>query len=84
MDVLQIGFGNFLFPDRLIAAVSPDSAPVKRMISDARERGMLIDATQGRKTASVLVADSGHVILSYLTTERLFGKNMTAKELSDD
>ena len=64
MELLDIGFGNMVSADRLIAIVNPDSAPVKRIVQDARDRNMLIDATYGRRTKVVMVADSGHVILS--------------------
>ena len=60
MKLVNIGFGNLVSDERLIAVVAPDSAPIKRMIQDARERGMLIDATYGRKTKSVLIMDSRH------------------------
>jgi hypothetical protein len=69
--MVSIGFGGLVSASRLIAVVGPDSAPVKRLISEARERSMLIDATFGRKTAAVLVMDSDHVILSGLPVERL-------------
>ena len=68
---MSIGYGGLVSARRLIAVVGPDSAPVKRMISEARERSMLIDATFGRKTAAVLVMDSDHVILSGLPVEKL-------------
>ena len=71
MQLINIGFGNLVSAQRLLAIVSPDSAPIKRLIQEARDRGMLIDATYGRKTASVLIMDSDHVILSALSTERL-------------
>ena len=71
MKLLNLGFGNMVSAERLIAVVSPDSAPIKRLIQESRERGMLIDATYGRKTASVLIMDSDHVILSALSTEKL-------------
>ena len=74
MKLLNIGFGNMVSAERLIAVVSPDSAPIKRLIQESRERGMLIDATYGRKTASILVMDSDHVILSALAPEK-FGMN---------
>ena len=63
MQFINIGFGNLISAQRLIAVVSPDSAPVKRLVQEARDRGMLIDATFGRKTASVLMMDSDHVVL---------------------
>ena len=71
MQLINIGFGNMVEAQRLVAVVSPDSAPVKRLIQESRDRGMLIDATYGRKTASVLIMDSDHVILSALSTEKL-------------
>ena len=71
MKLINIGFGNFINADRVVAAVSPDSAPVKRMIQNAKETGRLIDVTQGRKTMSVIVTDSEHVVLSYLKPEKL-------------
>ena len=66
MQLVNIGFGNLVSVGRLIAVVSPDSAPIKRLIQESRDRGMLIDATYGRKTAAVLVMDSDHVVLSAL------------------
>ena len=74
MKLLNIGFGNAVSMDRIIAIISPDSAPVKRMISDAKERGILIDATYGRKTRAVVVTDSGHIILSGLQTDTITGR----------
>lgn len=71
MELINIGFGNLVSAQRMLAIVSPDSAPIKRLIQEARDRGMLIDATYGRKTASVLIMDSDHVVLSALSTERL-------------
>ena len=66
MDIklINIGFGNIVSANRMIAIVSPESAPIKRIIQEARDHGMLIDATYGRRTRAVLIADSGHVILS--------------------
>ena len=74
MKLVNIGFGSLISADRLVAVVSPDSAPVKRLIQESRERGMLIDATYGRKTASIFVMDSDHVILSALPVEKLAGR----------
>ena len=71
MELINIGFGNLVSAQRLISIVGPDSAPVKRLIQESRDRGMLFDATYGRKTASVLIMDSDHVILSALSTEKL-------------
>ena len=63
MKLINIGFGNLVSADRLVAVVGPDSAPIKRMVQESRERGMLIDATYGRKTASIFIMDSDHVVL---------------------
>ena len=71
MHLINIGFGNLVSAQRLLAVVSPESAPIKRLIQEARDRGMLIDATYGRKTAAVLIMDSDHVVLSALSAERL-------------
>ena len=71
MQLINIGFGNLVSQQRLLAIVSPDSAPIKRLIQESRDRGMLIDATYGRKTAAVLIMDSDHVILSALSNEKL-------------
>ena len=64
MKLINIGFGNMVSAARLIAIVSPDSAPIKRIIQEARERGMLVEATYGRKSRAVIVTDSDHIILS--------------------
>lgn len=71
MQLINIGFGNLVAAERLITVVSPDSAPVKRLVAEAKERAMLIDASYGRKTKAVLVMDTDHVILSALTPETL-------------
>ena len=71
MKLINIGFGNMVSASRLVAIVSPASAPIKRIIQDAKDRGTLIDATYGRKTASVLIMDSDHVVLSALPAEKL-------------
>lgn len=63
MKLISIGYGNMISADRLLAALSPDSSPIKRIIQEARERGKLIDATYGRKTRAVLLMDTDHVIL---------------------
>ncbi|MFO7294806.1 MAG: DUF370 domain-containing protein [Clostridia bacterium] len=69
IKLVNIGFGNIVSANRLIAIVSPDSAPIKRIIQEARERGMLIDATYGRRTRAVIITDSDHVILSAVQPE---------------
>ena len=71
MKLINIGFGNLISAQRLVAIVSPDSAPIQRMIQESRERGTLIDATYGRKTAAVLLMDNDHLVLSALTPEKL-------------
>ena len=71
MELVNIGYGSMISAQRLIAVVSPDSAPIKRLIGEARDRSMLIDATFGRKTAAVLIMDSDHVVLSGLPFEKL-------------
>lgn len=71
MKFIGIGFGSVLSLDRVVAVVAPESAPVKRLVQESRERGMLIDATYGRKTASVFIMDSDHVVLSAFTAERI-------------
>ena len=70
MHLINIGFGNLVSSQRLLAIVSPDSAPIKRLIQESRDRGMLIDATYGRKTASIFIMDSDHVVLSALPPEK--------------
>jgi len=69
MRLINIGYGSMISVERLVSVVSPDSAPIKRMIVEAREAGRLIDATYGRKTRAVLVMDSDHVVLSALQSE---------------
>lgn len=77
--LINMGFGNIVSANRLIAIVSPESAPIKRIIQDARDRGMLIDATYGRRTRAVLITDSDHIILSAVQPEtmanRVVGKD---------
>lgn len=69
MRLINIGYGNMLSSSRIIAIVSPDAAPVKRMIQNAKDKGMLIDASCGRKTKAVIVTDSDHVVLSAVQPE---------------
>ena len=78
MKLINIGFGNMVSANRLVAIVSPESAPIKRNIADARERGSLIDATYGRRTRAVIITDSDHVILSAVQPETV------ANRLDDD
>lgn len=69
VNLINIGFGNIVAANRVIAVVSPESAPIKRIIQEARERGMLIDATYGRRTRAVIITDSDHVVLSAIQPE---------------
>ena len=71
MKLINIGFGSMVAAGRLLSVLAPDSAPIKRVIQEARDRGMLIDASYGRKTKAVLLMDTDHVILSALTPETL-------------
>ena len=83
MELVSIGFGALVSAGRLVALVAPDSAPVKRLMGEARDRGMLIDATFGRMTAAVLIMASDHVVLSGLPLEKLaprFGVDPTVLE----
>ena len=88
MKLINVGFGNMVSSDRLVAIVSPESAPIKRMIQDARDRGMLIDATYGRRTRAVLITDSDHIILSAIQPEtvgnRAAGKDAVPEVAEDD
>ena len=85
MQLVNIGFGSLISAERLIAVVSPDSAPVKRLVQEARDRGMLIDATFGRKSASVFIMDSDHVVLSALSTEKMAPRlGLTVKDLAEE
>ena len=74
MKLVNIGYGNSIAENRIVAVVSPDSSPVKRIISDAKEKGLLIDATYGRKKKSVIVTDSTHVVLSAVSPETISGR----------
>ena len=74
MKLINIGFGNMVSGARLVAIVSPESAPIKRMIQEARDRSVLIDATYGRRTKAVLVMDSDHIVLSALQPETVTGR----------
>ena len=87
MKLVNIGFGNMVSAQRVVAIVSPESAPVKRLGQEARERGMLIDASFGRKTRAVLVMDSGHVIWSSLPTGQVsarFGDGAEREQNMED
>ncbi len=71
MKLINIGFGNMVNAERVVCVVSPESAPIKRIIQQAKDQGRLIDVTQGRKTASVILTDSEHILLSYLKADKI-------------
>ncbi len=83
MRLINIGFGNMVSASRLVAIVSPESAPIKRIIQDARDKGTLIDATYGRRTRAVIVTDSDHVVLSALQPETVANRLDGAEEEAD-
>ena len=80
MKLINIGFGSMVAANRLLAIVEPDSAPIKRVIQEARDRGMLIDASYGRKTKSVILMDTDHVILSAISTDTISARWMDKPE----
>ena len=82
MKLVNIGFGSMVATGRMLSVLSPDSAPIKRMIQESRDRGMLIDASYGRKTKSVILMDTDHVILSALTPETLTAR-MTGQQTEE-
>ena len=83
MKLINIGFGNMVSAGRLIAIVSPDAAPIKRMVQEARDRGVLIDATYGRRTRAVLIMDNDHLVLSALQTETVANRLAGEREADD-
>ncbi len=84
MKLVNIGFGNMVSANRMVAIVSPESAPIKRIIADAKEKGTLIDATHGRRTRAVVMMDSDHVILTYLQSETLANRILENEEFEED
>lgn len=86
MKLINIGFGSMVAAGRLLSVLAPDSAPIKRVIQEARDRGMLIDASYGRKTQAVLLMDTDHVILSALTPQTLLERwqDKETKETEED
>ena len=80
MKLINIGFGNMVSAGCLVAVVSPESAPIKRIVQESRDRGVLIDATYGRRTRAVLITDSDHVILSALQPETIAGRTASNEE----
>jgi hypothetical protein len=83
IKLINIGFGNIVAANRIIAIVSPESAPIKRIIQESRDRGMLIDATYGRRTRAVIITDSDHVILSAVQPETVANR-LSSKDNSSD
>lgn len=83
MKLINIGFGSMVAPGRVLSVLEPESAPIKRVIQEAKERGMLIDASYGRKTRAVLLMDTDHVILSALTPEALSSRWEEKQEDTD-
>ncbi len=81
MKLINIGFGNIVSANRVVAIVSPESAPIKRVISEARDRGQLVDATYGRRTRAVMITDSGHVILSAIQPETVAHRFVAQKDM---
>ena len=84
MKLINIGFGNMVSGDRILAVVSPDAAPIKRLMQEAKERSMLIDASCGRKTKAVLVMDTDHVVLSGLSAETIIKRAGLEVDLSEE
>ncbi len=84
MKLINIGFGNMVSASRMIAIVSPESAPIKRIVQDARERGTLIDATYGRRTRAVIIMDSEHVVLSALQPETVSNRIVDKEDKESD
>ena len=83
MKLINVGFGNIVSARRIIAIVSPEAAPIKRMVQEAREDGMLIDATYGRRTKSVIITDSDHIILSAIQTENIVTRLTKEEEIPE-
>ena len=83
MKLINIGFGNIVSGDRVVAIVSPEAAPIKRIVQDARDKGLLIDASCGRRTRAVIITDSDHVILSAIQTETIAGRAAVKDDSSE-
>ena len=84
MKLINIGFGSMVAANRLLAIVAPDSAPIKRVVQEARDRGMLIDASYGRKTKAVILMDTDHVILSAFPTETISARWLDKQDISEE
>ncbi len=82
--MVNIGFGNIVAAHRIVAIVSPESAPIKRIIQEARDKGVLVDATYGRRTRAVIVVDSGHVILSAVQPETVANRLGSKESVNED
>jgi extracellular matrix regulatory protein A len=84
LKMINIGYGNIISANRVIAIISPESAPVKRTVNEARDRTQLIDATYGRRTRAVIICDSGHVILSAIQPETISNRFVVSKDHNGD
>jgi hypothetical protein len=84
LKLINIGFGNIVSSNRIVAIVSPESAPIKRIIQEARDDGMLVDATYGRRTRAVIITDSGHIILSAVQPETVANRLEQVDDTSDE
>lgn len=84
MKLINIGFGNMVSTERLIAVVSPESAPIKRIVQEAREKGKLVDATYGRRTRSIIVFDSDHIVLSAVQPETIKNRLVDKDDIEND
>ena len=84
MSLINIGFGNIVLSEKVVAVISPESAPIKRIIQEARDKSLLIDATYGRKTRAVIITDSDHVILSALQAETVANRLTNDASLTDE
>ena len=84
MKLVNIGFGNMVSANRIITIVSPESAPIKRIIGEAKERGNLIDATHGRRTRAVIITDSDHIILTYRQSETLANRIAEEQDITEE
>lgn len=84
IKLINIGFGNIVSANRIVSIVSPESAPIKRVIQEARDRNMLIDATYGRRTRAVIIADSDHVVLSAVQPETVAQRLLNKDDIEDN
>ena len=84
MKLVNIGFGSLVAANRVLAVVAPDSAPIKRVIQEARDRAMLVDASYGRKTKAVILMDTDHVILSAIAPETIYARWMDKQEIEGE